>query len=175
MKITKFSSVISALVGAYCAFSAGNSFAENEVIDSADKSFLQSAYEDGLAEIHMAGLGVKKTANEEVKAFAMKLEADHGQANGEMMTLASNKNVALAKKPDLMDTGKEKLLDLRGTSFDKTFLDGMVQDHKKAIAAFEKAANEAKDPDVKAFAAKTLPTLRAHLSMAEDLQQKFGK
>ena len=29
--------------------------------------------------------------------------------------------------------------------------------------------------DVKAFAAKTLPTLKMHLSMAEDLQNKVGK
>ena len=51
----------------------------------------------------------------------------------------------------------------------------MNVDHKKAVKAFEKAANEAKDADVKAFAAKTLPTLKEHLSMAEDLQKKVGK
>jgi putative membrane protein len=76
----------------------------------------------------------------------------------------------------MIDTGKEKLLDAKiGNSFDKAFIDGMVNDHKKAVAAFEKAANDSKDPDVKAFAAKTLPTLKSHLSMAEDLQQKLGK
>ena len=151
----------------------GNSFGENGVIDSADKSFLQSAYEDGLAESHMAGLGVKKTANEEVKAFAMKLEADHGRANGKMMTLAENKKVAFAQKPDMVDTVKEKLLDVRGPSFDKVFLDDMVKDHEKAVASFEKAANESKDPDVKAFAAKTLPTLKEHLSMVKSFKKNW--
>jgi putative membrane protein len=170
-----FPTVVRVLVGALFVSAAGLTFADNGPIDSADKSFLQSAYEDGLAEIHMAGLGVKKTANEEIKAFAMKLEADHGKANGEMMVLAGNKQVTLAAKPDMVDTAKEKLLDVRGTSFDKTFLDGMVKDHEKAVAAFEKAANESKDPDVKAFAAKTLPTLKAHLSMAQELQEKIGK
>ena len=175
MKTIKVSTIVRLFVGALFIWATGNSFAENGVIDSADKSFLQSAYEDGLAEIHMAGLGVKKTANEEIKAFAMKLEADHGKANGEMMTLAGNKKVTLAKKPDMIDTGKEKLLDAKGATFDKAFIDGMVKDHQKAVASFEKAANESKDPDVKAFAAKTLPTLKAHLSTAQDLQQKLGK
>jgi len=176
MKKSSFLSfVLTCAFGAWAAFSPATASAENGVLDSADKSFLQSAYEDGLAEIHMAGLGVKKTGNEEIKTFAMKLEADHGKANGEMMTLAENKKVAFAKKPDMVDTAKEKMLDLRGPSFDKAFIDGMVNDHEKAIAAFEKAAGEAKDPDVKAFAAKTLPTLREHLSMAKDLQQKLGK
>jgi len=170
-----FSTAIRVFAGALFVVATTHSFAEDSPLASADKSFLQSAYEDGLAEIHMAGLGVKKTANEDLKAFAMKLEADHGKANGEMMALAANKRVTLAAKPDLVDTGKEKLLDMKGAGFDKSFLDGMVKDHKKAVAAFEKAANEATDPDVKAFAAKTLPTLKEHLSMAEDLQKKVGK
>ena len=175
MKTIKVSTFVHVFVGALFFWATGNSFAENGVIDSADKSFLQSAYEDGLAEIHMAGLGVKKTANDEVKAFAMKLEADHGRANGEMMTLAGNKKVTLATKPGMVDTAKEKLLDVRGASFDRIFLDDMVKDHEKAVASFEKAANDSKDADVKAFAAKTLPTLKAHLSTAKDLQQKLGK
>jgi putative membrane protein len=57
----------------------------------------------------------------------------------------------------------------------KAFAEGMVSDHKKAVEAFEKAANEATDGDVKALAAKMLPTLKGHLSMAEDLQNKVGK
>jgi hypothetical protein len=45
----------------------------------------------------------------------------------------------------------------------------MVKDHKHDVAEVEKAAKSAKDPDVKAFAEATLPTLRTHLSMAESL------
>ncbi len=175
MKTTKLSFIVQIFAGALFICATGNSLAADGVIDSADKSFLQNAYEDGLAEIHMAGLGVKKTGNEEIKAFAMKLEADHGKANGEMITLAGNKKVTLAKKPDMVDMGKKQLLDAKGATFDKAFIDGMVKDHKKAVASFEKAANEAKDIDVKAFAAKTLPTLKEHLSTAEDLQKKVGK
>ena len=51
----------------------------------------------------------------------------------------------------------------------------MITDHKKDIEAFEKAANGAEDQDIKNFATKTLPTLRAHLSAAEQIQGKIGK
>jgi uncharacterized protein DUF4142 len=37
------------------------------------------------------------------------------------------------------------------------------------IAEFEKEANSGRDPDVKAWASKTLPTLRAHLDGAKAL------
>jgi putative membrane protein len=43
----------------------------------------------------------------------------------------------------------------------------MVADHKKDIAEFEKEASSGKDPEIKAFAAKTLPTLREHLKLAQ--------
>ena len=43
----------------------------------------------------------------------------------------------------------------------------MVEDHKKDVAEFQKAANTAKDSDVKNFATTTLPTLKEHLDMAK--------
>ena len=49
-----------------------------------------------------------------------------------------------------------------------------VNDHRKAVSAFTKASKSS-DPDVKAFADKTLPVLKDHLQRAEDLQKKAGK
>ncbi|MFN2475703.1 MAG: DUF4142 domain-containing protein [Chthoniobacterales bacterium] len=40
------------------------------------------------------------------------------------------------------------------------------KDHLKAIALFTKAANASVDPDVKAFAVKSLPALQEHSTMA---------
>jgi ferritin-like metal-binding protein YciE len=48
-----------------------------------------------------------------------------------------------------------------GADFDKAYAADMVSDHKKAVEAFEKAATDATDAEVKAFAVKTLPTLKS--------------
>jgi putative membrane protein len=50
----------------------------------------------------------------------------------------------------------------------------MVTDHKEDIAECEKEANAGKDADVKAFAAKTLPTLKEHLQMAEQVEGRVA-
>jgi putative membrane protein len=50
----------------------------------------------------------------------------------------------------------------------------MVSDHKEDVAEFEKEAKSGKDADVKAFAAKTLPTLKEHLEMALKAQRAVG-
>ncbi len=54
-----------------------------------------------------------------------------------------------------------------GKDFDKNYMNKMVKDHKDDIDMFQKAADDSKDNDMKAFASKTLPTLKKHLSNAE--------
>ena len=158
------------------ALLSSSALAESAAVNSTDKSFLTNAYQDGLAEVKLGELGQTKSANADVKAFADTLVKDHSAANAEMKTLADTKKVKVAESPSLVAQGKAKLLDAKsGADFDKAFAAGLVADHKKDIAAFEKAANEATDGGVKAFAAKILPTLKSHLSMAEDLQNKVGK
>jgi putative membrane protein len=42
--------------------------------------------------------------------------------------------------------------------------------HKDAVALFEAYAKSGDDPELKSWAAKTLPHLKEHLSMAEKLK-----
>lgn len=50
----------------------------------------------------------------------------------------------------------------------------MVADHKKDVGEFQKEAKSGKDPEVKAWAATTLPTVEEHLRMISDLQKTIG-
>jgi len=44
-----------------------------------------------------------------------------------------------------------------------------LSDHNKDVSEFEKQSTRGSDPDLKAFATKTLPTLQEHLQMARAL------
>jgi len=47
----------------------------------------------------------------------------------------------------------------------------MISDHEKAIALFQAEAKGGTDADLKAYAEKTLPKLKDHLKMAQDLSK----
>jgi len=66
-----------------------------------------------------------------------------------------------------------KLSGLSGDAFDREYIKMMVKDHEKDVKEFEKASTKAKDTDVRAFAAKTLPTLREHLQQVRDIQSRM--
>ena len=62
-----------------------------------------------------------------------------------------------------------------GADFDKRYMESMgLQAHRDTVALFEKGARDARDPDVKAFAQKTLPKLKQHLEMAQQVAGEVG-
>lgn len=69
------------------------------------------------------------------------------------------------------DPAVRKLAAQSGAAFDRAFVDHMVQDHKKAIAEFERASKDSSlSPETRELASNALPKLRNHLAMAETLQ-----
>ena len=91
----------------------------------------------------------------------------------ELKGLAATKGVELSAviDPKHADTF-QSLEKSSGAEFDKEFLAAVVSGHKKCVSNFETASTDAKDADVKAWAAKMLPGLKAHLEKAKDLQAK---
>jgi putative membrane protein len=166
----------SLLLGLSLPFFALASTGFAAVLNGTDQSFLKDAYQDGVGEVKMGQMGQAKTGNADVKSFATMIVADHTKANAEMKSLADSKQLKVPEDPSLTSQAKAKMLDAKtGANFEKEYIDGMIKDHKNDIEKFQKESLEAKDPDVKAFAQKTLPTLREHLKMAEDIQAKIGK
>ena len=141
-------------------------------LDHADRKFIETAAKDGMAEVELGQIAQQKAQDPKVKEFAGRMVTDHGKANDELKTLASNKGVQLPTETDHSHKSKAESLNKKSADkFDKDYMDDMVKDHKKDVKEFEKQAKNAKDADVRAFAAKTLPTLQEHLKMAEAAQQ----
>jgi putative membrane protein len=146
-------------------------------LSRADTAFLKQAAQNGHAEVESSKLAVTKAANTQVKGFAQQMVDDHTKANQELAALAASKGVDVPKEPSVAQKAKMKALSAAdGANFDKRYADSMgVSAHQDTIKLFQKAATGANDPDVKAFATKTLPTLQHHLQMAQDLKNTTAK
>ncbi len=137
-----------------------------------DYKFVMDAAKGGMTEVALGKLAAEKATSPAVKEFGQKMADDHQKANDELMKIVSQKGATL---PTDVTSGEKReedhLRNLSGADFDKAYMDHMVKDHKKDVKEFERAAKDAKDTDVQAFAAKTLPILQEHLRMAEAADQ----
>lgn len=142
---------------------------------SADSHFVMDAAAGGMAEVEMGRLAADKATSPDVKEFGQKMVDDHSKANDELKQIASQKGITLPSAMNAREKAKmDKMSKLSGGAFDKAYMADMVEDHKKDVAEFQKEAASGKDPDVKAFASKTLPTLQEHLKMAQDVHGKLN-
>lgn len=139
------------------------------------RTFMQNAAVGGMAEVELGKLAQEKAANDAVKQFGARMVTDHGKANAELQTLAKDKGVTLPTQVDAKHKAEhERLAKLSGAAFDRAYVTAMTQDHVHDVEAFRKAAKSASDPDVKAFAERTLPTLEEHLAEVKQLQTQVA-
>ena len=129
-----------------------------------DAKFAVDAANGGMTEIQLSQLAATKAVNSKIKEFADMMVMDHTKAGGELKAVAMTKNITL---PDSVNADSKKAIaDLSaksGADFDKAYVDKMVADHKATVDMFESASKSLKDPDLKAFVDKTLPTIKGHL------------
>ena len=148
----------------------------NRMRSTADNTFATKAAQGGMAEVELGNLATQKATNDKVKKFGQRMVDDHTKANDELKSIASRKGITLPAEVDSKDRStKDRLAGLSGAEFDRAYMKDMVSDHKADIAEFQKEADHGTDPDLKAFAAKTLPTLQEHLRLAEDAETAARK
>lgn len=146
-------------------------------VTAADKRFLKNAAEAGMYEVQGSQLALKKSRDAEIQKFAKMMTEDHAQAEAKLKDLAAKRSVELPKEPSLMQQAKLKYLETReGSKFDKSYASGVgVAAHEQAVELFQDAAEDATDPDIKKFAAATLPVLKKHLEDAKRIDARVNK
>jgi putative membrane protein len=140
--------------------------------DNATADFMKEAAGGGMMEVTLGQTAQQNAENARVKAFGAMMVADHTKANNELKAIAGAKNFPLpAALPEKHQHHVDNLSKKQGRSFDKAYVDMMVDDHQKDIKAFEKASKSGADSTVRAFAARTLPVLRKHLDSIQAISR----
>jgi putative membrane protein len=135
-----------------------------------NQEFVTQAAQGNLAEIQLGQLAQKKAASTEVKQYGQQMIAEHTQAQNQLKQLVTPKKLTLPQS--VGEQNKQvaaNLTKLSSAEFDQAYMDQMVKDHQKTVSLFQREAEQGQDPDLKAFATKTLPTLQQHLQQAQSL------
>jgi putative membrane protein len=142
-------------------------------LSKSDREFVDRAAIGNLYEVTLGQAALQRAESPDVKRFAQRMIDDHSAATTKLAEVARAKGVILPQALDPKHQGKvDKLSKKRGAEFDRDYMKDMVDDHKSDVDEFEKASRDSKDPDIKGFAASTLPTLQEHLTMAKQLRDK---
>jgi putative membrane protein len=136
-------------------------------------------------EIELGQLAQQNAGSDAVREYGRMLVQHHQDNDSKVQTLASELNLSLidpakmnqtlmAEKktdnPGLPDQSpKNRLASLRGADFDRAFADEMVKGHRDAIDIMTRERGKVQNARVRELIDNTLPTLREHLSRAEQL------
>jgi len=141
-----------------------------------DRDFVTNAINAGDAEITEARTQLT-SSDPQVVLFARQMITDHVAANTHLGQLAEQKGIPYPKvnlnvteqgntsgntTPDEASSTNTPVLSAHA------YMQKEVTDHHATIALFQDEGRNGVDRDIKVFVGSTLPTLQAHLQMAED-------
>ncbi|MGV3540711.1 MAG: DUF4142 domain-containing protein [Rufibacter sp.] len=144
--------------------------------DEAAGWFVAESGSSSLLQIELGRLASSKATDPRVQQYGQLMQNHHTQTNAQLKQIADLKNLLLPTQlgEDHQELYNE-IMSQSGAEFDKAYLKAMVDSHEESIARYEEMANEGKDPELKSYAVKALPTLRAHLAQAEQLESEVEK
>jgi putative membrane protein len=163
------------LAGPALAQSVGEKTGVNSVlgVSPSTADFVKEVAISDMFEIQSNQLGQMK-GNAAEKAFATQMVADHTKTSTELKGMVSSGKVK-AELPAALDSAHQskldKLKDKSGNDFSSEFDSMQVDAHKDAVSLFERYAKGGDNAALKDWAGKTLPALKHHLEMAQNLKK----
>ena len=133
-------------------------------------------------DIDAGKLAASMATNPDVKKFGQQMVTDHTGVNKQAVALVTKLGVKPEDSPtsESLKTGGEKnianLKTLKGTAFDKAYINNEVTYHQSVIDALDKTLiPNAKNEELKALLVKSRPAFVAHLEHAKKIQASLAK
>jgi putative membrane protein len=133
--------------------------------------FVKEAATSDMFEIQSSQIAQER-GNASEKSFAATMIKDHQKTSEDLKSMISSGDLK-AELPTALDSSHQskidKLKSLKGADFSSRYDSDQLDGHKDAVSLFERYAKGGDNSKLKDWADKTLPTLRHHLKMAQDL------
>lgn len=140
-----------------------------------DLPFLREAAGANLMEVSLGRIAQTQASDRAVKEFGQRMVTDHSRLQQEFTTLASSNGVAFTPALDMEQQQEvNRLQRLSGPEFDRAYMELMIQNHQADVTHFENQSRDADSPRVRDLAARSLPVLRQHLSLAQQVGRQVN-
>uniref|UniRef100_B8HVN4 Outer membrane protein n=1 Tax=Cyanothece sp. (strain PCC 7425 / ATCC 29141) TaxID=395961 RepID=B8HVN4_CYAP4 len=142
----------------------------NPALSPADQQFMIQAAQSDQFEIQSSQLALKRGSSPAVKDYAQRMIKEHTNSSQQLQQIAKQYGVTLPK-----DVGAEnqpvleKLSQLSGAEFDRSYMQAQVQAHAKTESRFKQYLQQGQNPQLKNFANQVLPVITAHLNTAQSM------
>jgi putative membrane protein len=137
-------------------------------------AFAATAAQDGMVEVALAGLALRKSGDNQLRQFAQKVVQDYARSNGGLDSIVKCEGLILPTELDAKHTASIRRLNARsGRTFEKAYLMHMAEKHSDTLALFESASMSG-DPDIAAFARRGVSMLQEHQLLADNLRAAIG-
>ncbi|MFT3811426.1 MAG: DUF4142 domain-containing protein [Micropepsaceae bacterium] len=135
------------------------------------EGYANAATIGNLYEIEAANIAWERSTNEDVKAFAKMLIADHTASNSKLAVLIGQ---AEGEAPGSLDDAHQKMIDelnaAEDANFDSVYLAQQLSAHEASLALHENYAASGVDEPFKTFAAEAAKTVATHIERLKSLK-----
>ncbi|MDB9383693.1 DUF4142 domain-containing protein [Nodularia spumigena CS-584] len=134
-----------------------------------DRVYVQEAAQAGMAEVELAKLALETSEDENIKKYAQQMIQDHTPLNQELMQLSQQKGITLPTNLSPKYQALEaQLSELSGANFDLAYInEAGINGHMENLIIHTRQIQLGQDPDLQAFAAKTIPVVESHLQLLD--------
>jgi putative membrane protein len=140
-----------------------------------DKMFLAKSAEGSMAEIEMSKVALKKSKNDDVKAYAQKMIDDHTKLMSDMKPFADQMGVMPPTKLNKEHQQEaQRLASFTGDKFDKEYITAMVADHHKDLGEFKAEEGTTSNAELKTAVSQGEQVIQQHTMMIDQMAQQKG-
>lgn len=138
-----------------------------------DQQFVDFAGQTDMVDANLGQLAKTVAPSQSIKDYAQKLVTDQ---TSDFQSLSKVAQQSSLNVPSAIDkTHNTSTIDpfqkLKGASFDRRFVNEMIEGDTKTINIYEKEAADSRTPALKSYAEEALPILRADLANAKKLEK----
>lgn len=141
-------------------------------IDQATVDFVQKASLSNMFEIEASKLALERSKVQAVKDFAQMLVEGHTASLAELTSLSTS---AMVTPPTTLDSHfteeLAKLQNAKVEDFDDVYIDQQTEVHENSRDNLKSYSENGVDAGLRAFAAKTVPTVETHLETVRALDK----